>query len=98
MKELTEIRTYYQAEDGRKFKDKEACENYENIDMIPSLYVKSSDFLDDVSCDTMRNYLEMILAQFEMNKDKPELVINKVKRMLSYAANKIDRRNKIYSC
>ena len=98
MKELTEIRTYYQAEDGKKFKDKTECENYENVEMIPTLYIKSSDFLDEVSCDTMRNYLEMILAQFKMNQDKPDLVLNKVKRMLSYAANKIDRRNKIYSC
>lgn len=66
--------------------------------MVPTLSVKCSDFLDDVSCDNMRDYLEMILTQFNMNKDKPDLVLDKVKRMLSYAANKIDRRNKIYSC
>lgn len=98
MKELTEIKTYYLAEDGKKFIDKTECQSYEDVEMIPTLYVKCSDFLNDVSCDLMRDYLKMILAQFEMNKDKPDLVLDKVKRMLSYAANKIDRRNKIYSC
>ena len=66
--------------------------------MIPTLFVDDSDFITDKSCDEMRQYLELILAQFNMNQDKPEKVLDKVKRMLSYAANKIDRRNKIYSC
>lgn len=98
MKEYTEVNTYYVAQDGTKFKDRQECENYENIDMIPTLFVKDSDFITDQSCDEMRHYLELILAQFNMNKDNPDMVLDKVKRMLSYAANKLDRRNKIYSC
>lgn len=98
MKELTEIKTYYLAEDGKRFTSKQECENYEQLDMIPTLFVKDSDFIADKPCDEMRQYLELILAQFNMNQDKPDKVVNKVKRMLSYAANKIDRRNKIYSC
>lgn len=98
MKEYTEINTYFLAEDGKKFTSKQECENYEKLDMIPTLLVKDSDFISDKSCDEMRRYLELILAQFNMNQDKPDKVLDKVKRMLSYAANKLDRRNKIYSC
>lgn len=97
MKEFTEIKTYYVAEDGKRFETVEQCTEYENSEMVPTLKFNHKDIVFDESRKELYNYVDMMLGQFDLHKNEPSVILNKLKNMLVQLKNNL-KDDKIYEC